>query len=64
MKRTGIMRSAMGVLLGVGLLAGASVPLRAQSSWDPVEAAKPAAPAAATTSAPAAGTKPVEAPKK
>ena len=47
MKRTGTMRSAMGVLLGVGLLAGASAPLRAQSSWDPVEAAKPAAPAPA-----------------
>ncbi|MFA6139972.1 MAG: hypothetical protein WC684_04545 [Hyphomicrobium sp.] len=40
------MRSAMGVLLGVGLLAGASGPVRAQSSWDPVEAAKPAAPVA------------------
>jgi hypothetical protein len=37
----------MGVLLGVGLLAGASEPVRAQSSWDPVEAAKPAAPAPA-----------------
>jgi hypothetical protein len=37
----------MGVLLGVGLLAGASEPVRAQSSWDPVEAARPAAPAPA-----------------
>lgn len=47
MKRTGTKRSAMGVLLGVGLLAGASEPVRAQSSWDPVEAARPAAPAPA-----------------
>jgi hypothetical protein len=41
------MRGAVGVLLGIGLLAGASGPVRAQSSWDPIEPAKPAAPTAA-----------------
>jgi hypothetical protein len=49
MKRTGTMLSAMGVLLAVGLLAGASGSVRAQSTWDPVEPAKPAAPAPAGT---------------
>ncbi len=47
MKRTGTISRAVGVLLGIGLLAGASGPVCAQSSWDPVETAKPTAPAPA-----------------